>query len=125
MAEACSAGMVDADNAPERRPQLRRTAFLAGGGAAGPPGGEGTAVCGCGVAAGAPAVGGGLVADATVAVGNTAAAGSMPAAGLASEDKSIAEPAADATNAVSGSTFPLPGQGDGGGMACGAAGIIV
>jgi len=117
--------MADADDAPERRPYLRRIAFLAGGGPAGPPGGEGTAIRGGGVAAGAPAVGGGLVADATVSVSDAAAAGSSPAAGLASEDKPIVEPAADATNQVSGTTVAVPGRGEGGGMASGAAGIIV
>jgi len=65
------------------------------------------------------------VADATVAVGDAEAAGSSPAAGLASDDKSIAEPAADATKPVSGTTVAVPGRGKGGGMARGAAGSIV
>jgi len=60
-----------------------------------------------------------------VAVGEAAAADSSPAAGLASDDKFIAEPAADATNPVSGTTVAVPGRGEGGGMAIGAAGIIV
>jgi len=123
--EAFSAGMADADVAPELRPYLRPTAFLAGGGGAGLSRGEGTAVRGGGVAAGAPAVGGGLVADPTVAVGEAAAAGSSPAAGLASDDMSIAEPAADAKNPVSGTTVAVPGQREGGGMATGAAEILV
>jgi len=123
--EASSVGMADADDAPERRPYLRRTAFLADGGAAGPPGGGGTDVRGGGASKGARPVGEGLVADATVAVGDAEAAGSSPAAGLASDDKSIAEPAADAKKPVSGTTVAGPGRGRGGGMASGAAGIIV
>ena len=65
------------------------------------------------------------MADATVSVGEAAAAGSSPAPGLASDDMSIADPAADATNPVSGTTVAVPGRGEGGGMASGAAGIIV
>lgn len=41
------------------------------------------------------------------------------------DDTSIAEPAANATNLVSGAPIPGPGRGEGGGTSSGTAGVIV
>ena len=65
------------------------------------------------------------MADGAVAAGYAAAAESSRAAGMASDDKSIAEPDADATNPVSGSMVAVSGRGEGGRMASGAAVYIV